>query len=285
MSPLLFAGSVPMSFLRSKNSEPILGYRLVERLGAGGFGEVWKCEAPGGLSKAIKFVYGEIAEKHASQEVKAFEHIKLVRHPFVLSIERVEVVQGQLVIVSEVADKTLLDRFEECRASAGSGIPRPELLRYLQDAAEALDYMTEHFQLQHQDIKPSNLFLVGGRVKVGDFGLVRDVCAGTDTLHGGLSPAYASPESFTGDVSRYSDQYSLAIVYQEMLTGTRPFRGRNTIQLSEQHLHGVPNLQTLSPCDKRVIARALSKDPNDRYPSCSDMVRALIPREDAETPK
>jgi hypothetical protein len=126
---------------------------------------------------------------------------------------------------------------------------------------------------------------VGGRVKVGDFGLVRDVCAGTDTLHGGLSPAYASPESFTGDVSRYSDQYSLAIVYQEMLTGTRPFRGRNTIQLSEQHLHGVPNLQTLSPCDKRVIARALSKDPNDRYPSCSDMVRALIPREDAETPK
>ena len=268
----------------SRVIEQVLGYRLIELLGAGGFGEVWKAEAPGGLLKAVKFIYGKLTDRQASTELKALEQIKQVRHPFVLSLERVEVLEGQLIMVSELADKTLLDRFEECRAERGNGIPREELLRYLLDAAEALDFITVRFRLQHLDVKPSNLFLMGDRLKVGDFGLVREVCHQSGTSLGGLSPAYASPESFTGDISFYSDQYGLAIVYQEMLTSTRPFRGRSVLQLSNQHLHACPNLTSLSPGEQSVIGRALSKNPNDRFPTCGEMVRALLGVETIDGP-
>src|SRR5438105_2106992 len=218
-----------MSFIREPNAEPLPGYRLIEPLGNGGFGEVWKCEAPGGLFKAIKFVYGNINSldmdgARAEQELHALQRIKEVRHPFVLSLDRIETVAGELVIVMELADRSLHDSYVECQNAGLVGIPRDTLLRYLRDAAEALDHMNEKHNLQHLDIKPRNLFLVSDRVKVADFGLVNSLGRqnGTGAL-GGVTPLYASPETFQGKISGSSDQYSLAIVYQELFTGQRPF--------------------------------------------------------------
>src|SRR3954454_25230977 len=95
-----------MSWGREQNAEPIPGYRLIEPLGSGGFGEVWKCEAPGGLFKAIKFVYGNLDgldddRGQAEDELRAIQRIKSIRHPFLLSMDRVESVDGELVIVTE----------------------------------------------------------------------------------------------------------------------------------------------------------------------------------------
>src|SRR3954469_13694835 len=145
------------------HAEPIPGYRLIDRLGGGGFGEVWRAEAPGGLQKAIKFVYGDLSStgqgERAEQELKALSRVKTVRHPYILSLERFDIIDGQLMIVMELADKNLWDRFRECRDQGLPGIPRDELLRYLEEAAEALDLMNNEYQLQHLDIKPQNLFL------------------------------------------------------------------------------------------------------------------------------
>src|SRR5947209_12251120 len=101
------------------DSHPIPGYRLIERLGRGGYGEVWKAEAPGGMHKAIKFVSGDVDEfgqdsKAAEQEYKSLSRVKTIRHPFILSLERFEVIDRQLVIVMELADRNLWDRFTEC---------------------------------------------------------------------------------------------------------------------------------------------------------------------------
>jgi serine/threonine protein kinase len=265
-----------MAFIPEKDAEPIPGYRLVEKLGRGGYGEVWKTTAPGGLTKALKIIYGDMAGAQAEQELKALERIKEVRHPFLLSLERYEVIGTQLFIVTELADACLQDRYNACRQSGLWGIPRDELLIYLRDAAEALDYMGETHGLQHLDIKPQNLLLVGGRIKVADFGLVKKLVGTSVTATGGVTPVYATPEAFDGRVSRFSDQYSLAIVYQEMLTGVRPFPGKTAMQLAAQHSSSPPLLDPLPPSDRPVIARALAKTPENRFPTCREMVNALL---------
>src|SRR5947209_6363335 len=249
-----------MSALLTNQSEPIPGYRLLERLGRGGFGEVWKCEAPGGIHKAIKFVYGDLegaAEqgKPAEQELKSLERVEAIRHPYILSLERFDIVDGQLTIIMELADRSLWDRFRECRPQGLPGIPRDELLRYLEETAEALDLMNGHHQIQHLDVKPQNIFLVHNHVKVADFGLAKAFEGMRATVTGGVTPVYAAPETFEGWISRYCDQYSLAIVYQELLTGVRPFNGSNTRQLLLQHLQAPPDLSALPAPDRPRLRR------------------------------
>jgi hypothetical protein len=279
-----------MSVLREPNAEPIPGYRLIEPIGSGGFGEAWKCEAPGGLFKAIKFVFGnlnslDVEGARAEQELHALNRIKEVRHPFVLSLDRIEVVEGELVIVMELADKSLHDVFVECQNAGLIGVPRDDLLRYMRDAAEALDHMNEKHNLQHLDIKPRNLFLVSDRVKVADFGLVKHLerQSGSGVL-GGVTPLYAAPETFTNKISGSSDQYSMAIVYMELLTGQRPFNGKNARQLAQQHLHDEPELRSLPEGERAVVARALAKDPSKRFPNCLAFVRGLYTARSVQPP-
>ncbi len=263
------------------HAEPIPGYRLIDRLGGGGFGDVWKAEAPGGLIKAIKIIHGDMrttepdGARHAEQELKALKRVQAIRHPYLLSLERYDIVEGRLLIVMELADCNLWDRFRDCRSQGLQAIPREELLGYLEESAEVLDLMNNTYQLQHLDIKPQNLFLIHNHVKVADFGLVKDLEGVRAALTGGVTPVYAAPETFDGVATRFCDQYSLAIVYQELLTGIRPFNGANAQQLLVQHLQGIPNLTPLPPADRAAVGRAVSKKPEDRFPSCLQFIRAL----------
>ena len=254
----------------------IPGYTLTTRLGAGGYGEVWLANAPGGLTKAVKIIYGAFDDRRAELELRSLHRIKLVRHPFLLSLERIEVVDNRLAIVTELADSSLKDRYDECRRSGLPGVPRAELLGFMRDAADALDFLSERHSLQHLDVKPENLLIVGGHIKVADFGLVKEVGRTQASLVGGLTPLYSSPEVFQGTPGARSDQYSLAVVYQEMLTGTPPFKGLTAAELTIEHLQGDPNLSALPMQDRFVIARALAKNPTQRFASCTEMVDALF---------
>jgi serine/threonine protein kinase len=269
-------------------AEPIAGYRLVCVLGRGGFGEVWKCEAPGGLFKAMKVLHGdldllEMGGTDAEQEWEALQRVKVLRHPFLLAMDRIEIVEGRLFIVSELADCNLADELARRRAKGHRGLERGQLLAYLREAAEVLDWLNIEHGLQHLDIKPGNLFLVSNHVKVGDFGLMRSLKESTSETSEGqrvvtTTPRYAPPETLQGVISPCSDQYSLALVYHELLTGSFPFDGVNARQLALQHANQAPDLDALTEADEPVVAQALAKESRERFPTCTAFVQALLER-------
>jgi hypothetical protein len=252
------------------------GYRWVRCLGHGGSGVVYEATAPGGFAKAIKIVPLDPNNPLSEREYQGLMLVRSIRHPFLLSIDRVDVDSDHMTIVMELVDHNLRNEFYRRTLQGAAGLPRDHLLRLLEESAEVLDLLNNTYKVQHLDVKPENLFIVAGHIKLGDFGLLRNV--ESDTLEqrlNAISPAYASPELFDGRISRASDQYSLAVVYMEMLTGRQPFTAIELRQAAMQRLIRPPDLMPLPECDRPVIGRALERDPAARFDSCRSLVDAL----------
>jgi WD40 repeat protein len=262
-------------------AEPVQGYRLVHRLGQGGFGEVWKATGPGGFPVALKFV--RLVDRIGDSELQALQIIKEIRHPNLLSTFGAWQTPGHLIIAMELADRTLGDRCREAREQGLPGIPGPELLEYFREAAKGIDFLNEprhrlagkeNLRVQHRDIKPHNILLVGGGVKVADFGLARLLEHTMASHSGSMSAGYAAPEFFRGQTSSHSDQYSLAVTYCQLRGGRLPFEGSRE-QVMAGHLLNAPDLTMVPEEERPVVAQALAKDPAQRWPHCRAFVDAL----------
>jgi serine/threonine protein kinase len=295
--------SVPVH-IRQPGSEVVPGYRLVRLLGRGGYGEVWEALSPGGILVAIKII--DKLQGAGKQEFKALKLIKNVQHEYLLDLHGLWLLDAEdrvipdeaqerpdppaasmLVVATKLAGKNLLDRLAECQKEGQAGLPPAELLGYMRQAAEAIDYLNEcrHplgdqlVSIQHRDIKPDNILLARGMVKVGDFGLAKVVEGLSAPIHAestGFTPHYAAPELYKGSVSRWTDQYSLALTYFKLRTGTLPFDANSSpFDLLLIHTQGKLDLEVLPEAERAVIARATAVVAEERFPTCSDMVRAL----------
>ncbi len=270
------------SLILAAGQRPLPDYELVGLLGRGGFGEVWKARGPGGFDVALKFVH--LGEAAGDVELRALEVMKGIRHPNLLPLFGAWQRDGMLVVAMELADGTLLDRLRQARAQGLPGVPRDELLEHLRDAARGLDFLNDYraptesggrpVGVQHKDVKPQNLLLVGGAVKVADFGLAKVLEHSVTAISGGLTPSYAAPEFFNGQATRWSDQYCLAVAYCELRGGKLPFEG-SVLQIMAGHSLHPPDLSMLPDEERPAVARALAKKPDERWPSCRAFAEAL----------
>jgi hypothetical protein len=264
--------------------EVIAGYRLESFRGGGTFGEVWEVVGPGGVHLAQKFVRMEAGL--AEVEARALEFMKGVRNPHLLGIFGIWHRETLLVVGMELAEQSLSDRLRKARDEGLPGIPFGELIEHLSEAAKGIDFLNEPrhtvagrpgLSIVHCDVKPQNLLLLGGGVKVADFGLAGVIERSITGRTGGMTTAYAAPEFFQGQVSKYSDQYSLAATYYHLRTGRLPFPG-NAHQMMAGHLLDPPDLMPLPEAERNVVGKALAKRPHDRWPSCRHFAEQLKAR-------
>ncbi len=197
----------------------------------------------------------------------------------------------ELIIAMGLGDKSIFDRLQECFAEGLAGVPQDELLHYLEDAAEAIDFLNRPVHdlgsgpvaIQHCDIKPHNLMIVGGGAQVCDFGLARMMGADRTTT-AAATLAYAAPECLVeGKPSASTDQYSLAVSYYELKTGALPYGDETLASVMDAKRQGKLDFSKLPPGEQAVLRRATSQNPPDRYPSSLDMIGALK-RAAAEVP-
>jgi serine/threonine protein kinase len=258
-------------------------YRVVRHIANGGMAGVWEAhDELLGRSVAVKVLASHLSEDDRARrrfEREARAAAGLSSHPHVVTIYDVGEHDGRAFMVMELMRGGTVGE----RLKAGRAISDETALRWLREAAGALDAAHEA-GVVHRDIKPGNLLLDDhDRLAIADFGIARlamdDQLTATGQVLGTAS--YIAPEQATGEGSTpASDRYALAVVAFELLTGTKPFQAEHFAAQARAHVEDDPPLASeRDPSLPRgvdaVLERGMAKHPDDRWPSATELVEAL----------
>ncbi len=253
-------------------------YRLVSWLGQGGYAEVYLGQHMRfNMQAAVKVLHAHLSGKDAERFQQEAETIAKLAHPSIVRVSDFDVQEGAPFLVMDYAPNGSLRR----RHPAGEVVPLSQIVSYVKQVADALQYAHEH-KVVHCDVKPENM-LLGPREEVllSDFGIAT-VAHSTVSLRAEAvvgSFAYMAPEQIQGQPRPASDQYALGVTVYEWLCGERPFSGSFT-ELVTQHLWESPptllgRAPVISPEVEQVVLRALAKDPKQRFSSVTAFAEAL----------
>mgnify|MGYP001247401551 CR=1 FL=1 len=265
--------------MRDINGQQFGNYRLIHRLGGGGFADVYLGQHVriSNQQAAIKILHlTNVDEQLFQQEA---ERTSALRHTHIVRLYDFDIQQGIPFLVLDYAPNGSL-----ASKHKGQRLPLSIIIEYVKQIACALQYAHDN-NIIHRDIKPDNI-LVGlqDELLISDFGIAVISKTGYSSLQSsyniGGTPYYMAPEAFRGKPEKASDQYSLGIMVYEWLCGKPPFTEGDFIQLGYQHTHEpAPALRemvpTLSQEIEQTIMRALAKDPHDRFLSVQEFARSL----------
>jgi serine/threonine protein kinase len=255
------------------------GCRIQRLLGQGQSSEVYLGTHPR-LSHpvAVKLLHAWTGEREVQRFLTQAAMLSKLDHPHIIHIYDFGLTDDDVpyLVVSYAPYGTLRQRYPR-----GTRLPLDEVVGYAVQAANALQYVHEH-QLVHRDVKPQNMLLgAHGEIILNDFG--------TTTVSYSLIPnavdfegtvLYAAPEQLEGRSLRSSDQYALAIMTHELVTGSWPFTGTFD-EVARKHLRTQPPTVREKGIDipglcEEVLQRALSKDPSARFACIEDFASALV---------
>ena len=257
-------------------------YRILDRLGRGGMGTVYRAiDDTLQREVAIKVLNAGVTEPETLKRFRV-EAITLAKlhHPSIATLYELREEDGELMMVMEFVHGETLQRLAD-----RMGPMPPDFAAQL--CAQALDGLAHAHGagIVHRDLKPGNIMVTGeGAVKVMDFGIAR--IAGSEHLTSdGLAmgtPAYMAPEQILGlETDSRSDIYAMGIVLYSLWTGQPPFHAETPIAIAHRQVTDLPTpLNVVRPnlptwCDA-VLARALAKDPADRYQTAQQFKAALL---------
>ncbi len=257
-------------------------YRIVEELSSGSFGRVYRAEDTSRKNAPVAIKLLHAAHVKSSQERNGFlqeaRFLTLLRHPHILQVLDVGIEQDFPYLVTEFAPNgSLLARLQQ---QAPRPLPLADALHILAQVGQALYYAHQQ-NIIHRDLKPANiLFDAHGDALLADFGIATMLANSSE--HGTAigTPFYMAPEQFRGTISKESDQYALACIAYELVTGRQPFTATDFFSLGYKHMSETPiapcqlNLLVTRPVESAIL-RAMAKQRNDRFPDIAAFMAAL----------
>ena len=249
---------------------PLEGFTIQHGLGRGGFGEVYYAVSDSGREVALKAV-----QNYEDVELRGIKHCMNLKNQHLVSIFDIKhSEQGLPFVVMEYIDGPSL---REILDSHPEGLGPEKAAFFLQEIVKGLAYLHD-CGVVHRDLKPHNVFYEQGVVKIGDYSLSKVLSTSHRSGHTVTvgTVHYMAPEISVGRYDHTVDIYALGVLLYEMLTGHPPFLGDSMGEVLMKHVAGDIDVTGIEEPFARVIKKALSKEPNDRYQSAQGMVDDLM---------